>query len=251
MNERYIRWWTPHMSREFEMLVFGDARGLPLILFPTSFGRYSQNKDFGLIDACAPFIDSGKITIYCSDSADLEGFYNKNIHPADRMRTHNAYERVIVDDVFDFARRECSCHRVAICGASLGAYHAANIAFRFPDAVSHLISLSGAFEISDFFDGYHDENIYFNSPYQYLPNIVEPMPDAFLVQDRAESEAFVPGVIPLAGAENDVHVIEFPRVGQTAAGAGTIGIIGATCSPIISPRSNAGKFDRGLRRCRR
>jgi esterase/lipase superfamily enzyme len=36
MNERYIRWWTPHMSRDFEMLVFGDGRGLPLILFPTS-----------------------------------------------------------------------------------------------------------------------------------------------------------------------------------------------------------------------
>ena len=55
--------------------------------------------------------------------ADLDGFYNKKIYPADRIRTHNAYERVIVDDVFDFARRECSCHRVAISGASLGAYH--------------------------------------------------------------------------------------------------------------------------------
>jgi len=122
------------------------TRGPPLILFPTSFGRYSQNKDFGLLDVCAPFIHSGKVTICCSPLADLDGFYNKKIYPADRIRTHNAYERVIVDDVFDFARRECSCHRVAISGASLGAYHAANIAFRFPDAVSHLISLSGAFE---------------------------------------------------------------------------------------------------------
>ena len=66
------------------------------------------------------------------------------------------------------------CARVAVCGASLGAYHAANIAFRHPDAVSHLISLSGAFEISDFFDGYHDDNIYFNSPYEYLPNMPDP-----------------------------------------------------------------------------
>ena len=72
---------------------------------------------------------------------------------------------------FDFARREGSTHRVGVCGASLGAYHAANIAFRHADAVSHLISLSGAFEISDFFDGYHDDNIYFNSPYEYLPNM--------------------------------------------------------------------------------
>jgi esterase/lipase superfamily enzyme len=51
---------------------------------------------------------------------------------------------------------------VAVCGASLGAYHAANIAFRHPDTVSHLISLSGSFG-----------NIYFNSPYEYLPNTTD------------------------------------------------------------------------------
>jgi hypothetical protein len=27
MNERYIRWWTPHMSRDFEMLAFGGIPG--------------------------------------------------------------------------------------------------------------------------------------------------------------------------------------------------------------------------------
>src|SRR5213075_2996360 len=91
-----------------------------------------------------------------------------------RMRTHNAFEKVIVHEVFDLARRECSTPRVAVCGASLGAYHAANIAFRYPDAVSHLISLSGSFDISSFFDGYHDDNIYFNSPYEYLPNTTDP-----------------------------------------------------------------------------
>ncbi len=49
MNERYIKWYTPWLSREFEMIVFGNGGGLPLILFPTSFGRYYQNKDFGLV----------------------------------------------------------------------------------------------------------------------------------------------------------------------------------------------------------
>ena len=82
MNERYIRWWTPHLSRDFEMLVFGDGGGIPLVLFPTAFGRHSQ--------------------------------------------------------------------------------------------VSHLISLSGAFDICSFFDGYYYDNIYFNSPYDYMPNIDDP-----------------------------------------------------------------------------
>jgi len=44
---------------------------------PPSFGRYSRNKNFGLTDAGAAFIHSGKVTIYCPDSADLDGFYNK------------------------------------------------------------------------------------------------------------------------------------------------------------------------------
>jgi len=89
-------------------------------------------------------------------------------------REFDAYENLIVHDVFDFARREYGCHRVAFCGASLGAYHAANIAFRHPDAVSLLISLSGSFDISSFFDGYRDDNIYFNSPFEYLPNMPDP-----------------------------------------------------------------------------
>lgn len=171
----YIKWYTPWLSREFEMLAFGNGGGLPLITFPTSFGRYYQNKDFGLVGSLAWFVDNGKITVYCPDAIDLESFYNKSIHSADRMRTHNAYENVIVRDVFDLAWRERNCHRVAVCGASLGAYHAANIVFRHPDTVSHLISLSGSFDISSVFDGYHDDNIYFYSPYEYLPNMPRPV----------------------------------------------------------------------------
>ena len=59
MNERYIKWHTPYLSREFEMLAFGNGGGLPLILFPTSFGSYYQNKDFGLVDAVASYVDAG------------------------------------------------------------------------------------------------------------------------------------------------------------------------------------------------
>jgi esterase/lipase superfamily enzyme len=56
MNERVIKWYTPYLSREFEMLAFGNAGGLPLILFPTSFGRYYQNKDFGLVDSVSGYV---------------------------------------------------------------------------------------------------------------------------------------------------------------------------------------------------
>ena len=174
MNERYIRWWTPHLSRDFEMLVFGDGRGLPLILFPTSYGRFYQNKEFGLIESIRWFVETGRVTVYCPDSVDLDSWYNKGIHPADRVRTQMGYENVIVHDVFDFARREGHCHRVAVGGASFGAYHAANIAFRQPDQVSHLFSMGGAFDIKRFLGGYYDDNVFFNNPPDYLAQCNDP-----------------------------------------------------------------------------
>lgn len=174
MQERYFRWWTPHLSRHCEMLVFGDGQGLPLILFPTSYGRFYQNKEFGLIEAVRWFVDTGRVTIYCPDAIDLESWYNKSIHPADRVKTHMAYESMILQDVFDFARRDCGRHYVAVGGASFGGYHAANIAFKNPGAVSHLFSLSGAYDMRGFLDGYYDENVYFNNPPDYLANCQDP-----------------------------------------------------------------------------
>ena len=67
MNERHIKWDTPWLGREFEMLAFGKGGGLPLIIFPTSFGRYYQNKDFGLVGSVSAFVDAGRVTVYCRD----------------------------------------------------------------------------------------------------------------------------------------------------------------------------------------
>ena len=170
MKEDYIRWHTPHLSRDFEMLVFGHA-GYPVIAFPTSLGRYYQNKDFGLIASVAHLVDAGRVKIYCPDGIDAQSWYNKGIHPADRVRTHLAYENVILHDVVPHAQRDTSRHKVAVAGASFGGYHAANFAFKHPDIVGAMFSLSGAFDIKQFLDGYYDDNCYFNNPPDYLPNL--------------------------------------------------------------------------------
>jgi esterase/lipase superfamily enzyme len=87
MNERYVRWYTPCLSCEFEMLAFGNGGGLPRIIFPTSLGRYYQNKDFGLVGSVSAFVDAGRVMVYCPDAIDLESFYNKSINPAE-SRAH-------------------------------------------------------------------------------------------------------------------------------------------------------------------
>src|SRR6185295_10580797 len=132
---------------------------------------YYQNKDFGLIQSVAPLIDAGRVKLYCPDGIDAQSWYNKSIHPADRVKTHLAYENVILYDVVPHAQRDTGRARVCVAGASFGGYHSANFAFRHPDKVGYLFSLSGAFDIKQFLDGYYDENCYFNNPPDYLPNL--------------------------------------------------------------------------------
>jgi esterase/lipase superfamily enzyme len=174
VREEYLSWRTPYLGgRVFEMLAFGHA-GVPVVLFPTSQARYYEYKDFRLIEAAALLVDAGRVKLYCPDGIDAESWYNHGIHPADRVKTHMAYENVIVHEVFEHARADTGRGRVAVAGCSFGGYHAMNVALRHPDQVSHVISMSGAFDVRQFLQGYYDDNVYFNNPVDYLPGLDDP-----------------------------------------------------------------------------
>ncbi|HEY6081969.1 MAG TPA: alpha/beta fold hydrolase [Chitinophagaceae bacterium] len=173
MIENYYKWHSPSIGRDFQMLVFGD-RGIPLILFPTSMGTYYENKDRGMIDAAGWFIDNGIVKIYCPDSIDAESWYNQDVGPAIRAYNHTCYDNLILNEIAEKAVQETGAPKVAVAGCSFGGYHAANFAFRHPGRVSHLFSMSGAFDIRSRTDGYFDDNVYFNNPVEYLPDDNDP-----------------------------------------------------------------------------
>ena len=170
MKEEYFKWYTNYLDRDFEMLVFGES-GYPIILFPTSNGRYYENKDSNLIQAAAHLIEAGKIKIYCPDGVDADSWYNNTIHPANRVKTHIGYENVILNDVIEYIKHDMGDVPIGSAGCSFGAYHAANLAFRHPDLISSLICMGGTYDIKQFLDGYYDDNCYFNNPPDYLPNL--------------------------------------------------------------------------------
>ena len=168
MTEKYHRWHSPNLGIDVEMLVFGD-RGYPIILFPTSQGRYFQNKDEGLIDSVRWFIDQGLVKIYCPESFDWLTWYNKGISPADRARNYTWYDKMLLDELVPWAMHETGVGKVATAGCSFGGYHAANFAFKHPEKVGYMFSMSGAFDIKMFMDGYYDDNVFYNNPVDYLP----------------------------------------------------------------------------------
>ena len=167
MKEEHYKWYSPDLGMETEMLVFGE-RGTPVILFPTSMGRFFENKDFKLIESASWFIDNGLVRIYCPDGIDTYSWYNKNVHPSQRVQNHLCYDRMIYNDVVHKARVDCNAAKVVTAGCSFGAYHATNFAFKHPEAVSHVFNMGGAFDIKDQMDGYYDDNVYFNNPVDFI-----------------------------------------------------------------------------------
>jgi len=118
MKRTYGSWESPSLGRTMEYLWFGD-RGRPLLVFPTSMGRFYQNEDFGLVAALADKVDAGWLQIICVDSVDAESWYNRQAHPRDRARRHDDYDRYLRNEMFPLII-ERTGGNIAVCGASFG-----------------------------------------------------------------------------------------------------------------------------------
>lgn len=169
MHEQHHQWYSPTLGKDFEMLTFGD-RGYPVILFPTTMGRFYECKDFKLVESAQWFIEQGLVQLYLLDSINEHSWYAKHLHPAQKVRNHQVYDRFVREEIVERVRHNTGVGKVAVAGPSFGGYHAANFAFRHPGLVSHMFSMSGAFDIKSFMNGYYDNEVYFNNPLDYMAN---------------------------------------------------------------------------------
>jgi esterase/lipase superfamily enzyme len=154
-----------------ELLLFGRG-GEPVLVFPTSLGRFFQAEDFGLVASIADRIDRGRYTLCCVDGVDRESWYNRASHPADRVRRHEQYEAYVLEEVVPLLRYYAPNGRLTLTGASFGGFHTMLIGLRHPQTFARLLSLAGKFETETFLHGYHDERVYFHSPLQWVPNLL-------------------------------------------------------------------------------
>ena len=181
MYEHYHRWHSPSLNREIELLSFG-TRGYPVLLFPTSMGRFTENKDFKLIDSVGWFINEGLVKIFCPDGIDSMSWYNKSIHPSQRVMNHIWYDQYLLTEVVPLMQRETGVSRIATAGCSFGGYHATNFGFRHPDVTKYIFNMGAAFDIKDQMDGYYDDNVYFNNPPDFIQNSDNPwFKDMFVI----------------------------------------------------------------------
>ncbi|CAN5498246.1 alpha/beta hydrolase-fold protein [soil metagenome] len=153
-----------------ELLIFGHA-GARVLVFPTSQGRFFEWEDRGMVGALAEHISKGWVQLYCVDSVDAESWYARHKHPVDRARRQDHYESYLMQEVLPLSRQRNDNPFLITTGASFGAYHAADFAFRHPHIVGRMIGLSGMYDIRRFADTHYDEHIYRHNPSHYISGL--------------------------------------------------------------------------------
>jgi len=177
MNREYHKWYSTRLQRDMELLIFGHS-GRAVLFFPTRMARFYDYENWRIVEALQDQLYNGTIQLFCVDSIDYESFYNWHVHPSVRICRHLQYEDYILNEVVPLMRVKNGGNYFETAGCSMGAYHAINLALKHPWLFKKAVCMSGRYDLTlrvqdfrDLFDGYYNEDIYFNMPMQYMGNM--------------------------------------------------------------------------------
>lgn len=173
MKRELGSWYSPSLATDMPIATYGDY-GFALLLVPTAAADYLEYERFQLIDCLAPFIDGGKVKVFSINSINNESWLNNEMLPEHKAIRHNQFNNYVFDEVIPFVRTHTSQETPVItCGASFGALHSMNLFLKRPDIINGVIAMSGVYDLSSYTKGFWDEQVYFNSPMHYIPNLTD------------------------------------------------------------------------------
>ena len=171
MKRELTSWFSPALNKEMPIAVYGDY-GFALLLVPTAAADYLEYERFQLMDHITQFIDNGKVKVFSIDSINNESWLNNNMDPRHKAIRHQQWNDYVFNEVIPFIRNKTSNETPIItCGASFGALHSMNLFLKRPDIINGVIAMSGVYDLSEYTKGYFDDDVYFNSPMHYMPNL--------------------------------------------------------------------------------
>ncbi|MEJ7557452.1 MAG: alpha/beta hydrolase-fold protein [Pedobacter sp.] len=177
MNREYHKWFSERLGRDMELLIFGTG-GRAVLFFPTRMARFYDYENWGIVHSLRDQINRGELQLFCIDSVDAESFYNTGVHPQVRIARHIQYEGYLINEVIPLIHAKNHDGYMETAGCSMGAYHAINLAMKYPWLFRKAVGISGRYDLTkapgsfrDLLDGHHNDNVYFNMPQQYLSNL--------------------------------------------------------------------------------
>lgn len=155
------------------VVTYGEY-GFALLLLPTAGADYLEYERFHMIDALAPLIDAGKIKVFSVNSINKESWLNNEMLPEHKAIRHNQFNQYIFNEVIPYIKTHTSQETpIVVSGASFGALHSMNLFLKRPDLLDGVIAMSGVYDLTEYTKGFYDEQVYFNSPIHYIPNLTD------------------------------------------------------------------------------
>jgi len=171
MQRELFGWYSHALGQDMPIVSYGHY-GIALLLVPTAAADYLEYERFQLIDSLAPIIESGKVKVFSINSINLQSWMNKMMEGAHKAIRQNDWNRYVFEEVVPFIRNNTSADTpVIVSGASFGALHSMNLFLKRPDIINGVIAMSGVYNLMEYTDGYYDEQVYYNSPAHYMPNM--------------------------------------------------------------------------------
>ncbi|HBA60791.1 MAG TPA: hypothetical protein DCZ92_08225 [Elusimicrobia bacterium] len=172
MQTDYHKIYSGSLGQEFELKVYGTS-GKPVMVFPTSCGRFFDYEDHGMIGSMAEFIERGEIMVCAVDGRDRESWY-KPVRDEWIGIRHGHYESCITREVIPFLRERYGVREKFLAtGNSFGAFHSANFFLKFPDHFDSALCLSGCYAMRQEMGGFCDTGVFFNEPVHYMPGLAD------------------------------------------------------------------------------
>ncbi len=175
MEKHVERWNSMVLEEDMAVAVYGHY-GPAFLVFPLDGENFMSYEDHGAIATLAPLLEAGRIKIFAVDSVDRESWLGEGLDPRKKSIRDQQYNRYVTEEVVPFIARNMRSNHPTIytCGVSLGALHAVNSFLRRPDLFEGTIGISGRYDLKAWTNGYYDNDVYFNSPMDYLPNLTGP-----------------------------------------------------------------------------
>ena len=173
MERSLSSWYSPHLHKEMPIAVYGHY-GFALLMIPTAAADYLEYERFELINSLSPFIDAGKLKVFSVNSINTESWMNDHMNPKDKSIRHQQFNSYVFEEVVPFIKTHTNANTpIVTCGASFGALHSMNLFLKRPDLINGVIGLSGVYDLTEYTKSYFDDDVYFNSPQHYIPNLTD------------------------------------------------------------------------------
>ena len=168
-------WYSQNLNADMPIVTYGH-HGPALLMFPSAAADYLEYERFYLIDSIKHHIEAGKVKVFSINSINSESWLNDQIAPRQKAERHQQYNKYIVEEVYPFIKKSLGDGdepTIYTSGVSFGALHALNTLLRKPELFAGTLAMSGVYDLKSYSKGYFDEDVYFNSPMDYIPNLTD------------------------------------------------------------------------------